>query len=501
MSRTWIRCISLSLLCLALPVLAWAQGQDPFSDLPKNHWAHEAVRSLIDRGVMRGYPDNSFRGNNLVTRYALAVTLAKAMEGFGTGAKAGASPVKVSVQDLETLQRLMREFADELSLLGVKTASFEERLRGLRSDMDRLSGRVDELEKGKGSKDSKDIFFENGSFRLVGYNKENLDGFSETVLNMGFRVEDEVSGHLGIRYLNTFDQQVGGATNTADELDTLEAYVDFKGLDFVDRLRAGRFYRKLGAGLVLYDRVEGFQLSTTRRDTYFELADFDALFFHLSSELMADTRGGFYHMRADKVAGSRPVWTGFYVEGKAGKKLDYAFELADYDSDGAGSGKAYLAEARWDLGGKRRARFAIGGQDESFRARSVDEDYAFRSQGQARMENVLQAIRDATVNYDPDDVPGFDLISLGYAFPVARGNWMISADWDILSSNYTPNDPSDFSVLTLAAEKELNDHASFQLRYQNLFFDNENAAATVNTIGDLPRRDNGVIRAQFFVKF
>ena len=39
---------------------------------------------------------------------------------------------------------------DELSLLGVKTASYEERLRGLRSDMDRLSGRVDALERGAG---------------------------------------------------------------------------------------------------------------------------------------------------------------------------------------------------------------------------------------------------------------------------------------------------------------------------------------------------------------
>ncbi len=44
-------------------------------DVPRNHWAYDAVVSLMKLGIISGYPDGTFRGNETVTRYQLAVSL------------------------------------------------------------------------------------------------------------------------------------------------------------------------------------------------------------------------------------------------------------------------------------------------------------------------------------------------------------------------------------------------------------------------------------------
>jgi hypothetical protein len=49
-------------------------------DVPPGHWAYDAVQSLIREGILRGYPDGSFRGQKPVTRYEFAVALRDALQ-------------------------------------------------------------------------------------------------------------------------------------------------------------------------------------------------------------------------------------------------------------------------------------------------------------------------------------------------------------------------------------------------------------------------------------
>jgi len=51
-----------------------------FSDMNPNHYAYEAVSRLAYQGVIRGYPDNTFRPNAVVTRVHFAAFLARALE-------------------------------------------------------------------------------------------------------------------------------------------------------------------------------------------------------------------------------------------------------------------------------------------------------------------------------------------------------------------------------------------------------------------------------------
>ena len=56
----------------------WADGQ--FKDVPKDHWAAEAVNKLADAGVLKGYPDGTFKGEKTVTRYELAAALSSMIQ-------------------------------------------------------------------------------------------------------------------------------------------------------------------------------------------------------------------------------------------------------------------------------------------------------------------------------------------------------------------------------------------------------------------------------------
>ena len=92
---------------------------NPFSDVPADHWAYDAVAQLAAEGVVEGYGDGSYRGQQEITRYEMAQMIAKAM------AKGVSSAV---------LDKLAAEFADELNQLGVRVAALEKRIDNVKFD-------------------------------------------------------------------------------------------------------------------------------------------------------------------------------------------------------------------------------------------------------------------------------------------------------------------------------------------------------------------------------
>ena len=59
-------------LCAFLPLVAAA---NPPKDVPPRHWAAGSVTRTVNDHIMGTQPDGRFRGDKLVTRYELAVTL------------------------------------------------------------------------------------------------------------------------------------------------------------------------------------------------------------------------------------------------------------------------------------------------------------------------------------------------------------------------------------------------------------------------------------------
>ena len=87
---------------------------NPFSDVPRDHWAYDAVSQLATDGVVEGYDNGTFKGDHNITRYEMAQIVAKAM------AKAD-----VSATDKAIIDNLATEFSDELNNLGVRVANLE----------------------------------------------------------------------------------------------------------------------------------------------------------------------------------------------------------------------------------------------------------------------------------------------------------------------------------------------------------------------------------------
>ena len=69
-------------LIVAAPCLAeWEleQGPNSYPDLPKTHWAYEAVTFLTDKKVVVGYPDGNYRPDQNVTRGEFSTMVIKAL--------------------------------------------------------------------------------------------------------------------------------------------------------------------------------------------------------------------------------------------------------------------------------------------------------------------------------------------------------------------------------------------------------------------------------------
>ncbi len=67
----WVLCVA-----FVVGIAAPAHGQ-PFADTPANHWAYEALAQLAAKGLIQGYPGGTFKGDRTMTRYEMAMVVAR----------------------------------------------------------------------------------------------------------------------------------------------------------------------------------------------------------------------------------------------------------------------------------------------------------------------------------------------------------------------------------------------------------------------------------------
>ena len=133
----------LLIVCVAAPAFA----QQPFADVPLNHWAYNAVNALAEKGVLEGYPEGTFEGKKYLTRYEFAQAVARLLDrleemGGVPGARGPVGPAGppgaagvgagLTPEQQQMIDRLAKEFGPEL--------------KSLRSDLDSLTKRVEDLE-------------------------------------------------------------------------------------------------------------------------------------------------------------------------------------------------------------------------------------------------------------------------------------------------------------------------------------------------------------------
>ncbi len=190
-------------MAMALGVTASAYAANPFSDVPAGHWAYDAVNKLAAEGVVDGYPDGTYGGDKLMTRYEMAQIVAKAM---AKGAN---------------VDKLAAEFADELDSLGVRVANLEKK-----ADNVKVTGEIR-------------------------YSYRDVDGDvngNESVLRSRLWVNGQINEDWSYTGMFENEQDFGNETGD-DEIDFARAYVEGRvgGLDVV----AGRYNEVPFSGNIL----------------------------------------------------------------------------------------------------------------------------------------------------------------------------------------------------------------------------------------------------------
>ena len=211
-----------------------AFAANPFSDVTPDSWAYQAVSQLANAGIVNGYPDGTFKGQNNITRYEMAQMVAKAM----------ANQDRANAEQQAMINRLADEFSNELNNLGVRVARLEDRVGNVKVTGDaRLR------------------------YRDAEHAKSKFDARARVQFNAKVNDRTDAVVRLTSGNFELGDSKTGGnADATIDR-----AYVNHK---FGERVsaKAGRFNQVLGGGLAFDGTFDGAQLNAGNDKVNFQAA-------------------------------------------------------------------------------------------------------------------------------------------------------------------------------------------------------------------------------------
>ena len=116
----------------------------PFADTPTNHWAYDAIAELAAKGLIEGYPDGTFKGDRAMTRYEMAMVVARLLARIESIQIPTPPPPEVTKADIDMILRLLNEFRAELAAKNVRLTAVEEELNAIKARLDnvRITGSV-----------------------------------------------------------------------------------------------------------------------------------------------------------------------------------------------------------------------------------------------------------------------------------------------------------------------------------------------------------------------
>ncbi|MDI7247133.1 MAG: S-layer homology domain-containing protein [Bacillota bacterium] len=170
------RYMPIALAAILVLAMAVPTAAGPFADVPENHWAYEAVKQLAAYGLIEGFPDGTFKGAEPMTRYQMAMVVARLLVSLDAqikaeieAAKAGVTPPpapapaaapteKIIEKETVTVEKPIIEKViektiveklktEELDALAAKVAAVEGKVANVEGAVDAVSGKVDEVDK------------------------------------------------------------------------------------------------------------------------------------------------------------------------------------------------------------------------------------------------------------------------------------------------------------------------------------------------------------------
>ena len=266
-----------------------AYAANPFSDVTPSDWAYQAVTSLSEQGVVEGYPDGTFKGQQNITRYEMAQIIARML----------AKEDQYNAEQRATIDKLASEYADELNNLGVRVSALEKKVGNVRFNGDARM-RYQQTYGGTNGTDAKDNW--NGRIRLgmTAAVNDSTYVYGRFLNQMDFVGEVDSSTSMDRLFVHHQFGNAAGVTIGRSEL-----YMGTTGMfydDIFDGVRANVGTKKLNleAG---YGR---FKTWNSNVDTYADekVDNPEAYYASLKGQLGAATLGADYvHSAKYNIAG------------------------------------------------------------------------------------------------------------------------------------------------------------------------------------------------------
>ena len=224
-----------------------AFAANPFSDVTPDSWAYQAVSQLASTGIITGYPDGTFRGENGITRFQVAQMVAKAL----------ANQDRANAEQQALINRLADEFSNELNNLGVRVARLEDRVGNVK-----VTGDMRLRYLGSQKKDGNYV-------NAVGDYSKGSQFDARARIQFNAKVNDRTDAVVRV---TSGDFEFGDATNGGNATATIDrAYVNHKFGERVS-VKAGRFDQMLGNGLIYDDTFDGVQFNAGNDKVQFQAA-------------------------------------------------------------------------------------------------------------------------------------------------------------------------------------------------------------------------------------
>lgn len=118
-----------------------------FSDVPAGHWAKDAVDKIVSCGLIQGFPDGTYRGNENLTRYQAALIFHRLLT---TDAL---SKCGFSQGDMTTIVNGMQSVSTELAAISTRVGDLEKANADQQARIAALEEKINTLTTGAGSAD------------------------------------------------------------------------------------------------------------------------------------------------------------------------------------------------------------------------------------------------------------------------------------------------------------------------------------------------------------
>ncbi|EGO63928.1 hypothetical protein [Acetonema longum] len=243
-------------LALTLMTSMGAAAENPYADVPQNHWAYAEIDALVQDKLIAGYDAAVYDKDKIATRYEMARFLANALSKYE----------QADTQQKTKMDRLAREFAAELDMLGVRTAETAK----------------DAAQPAKQTNAKKTSITVDGEALIEAMDVDSVEHAGSGAYSWRQRLHINADFNDRVSYKSRI--QAGGkfgSGSTANEMRFTRSFIQVKDFFGVDQFQAGRLPLAVGRyfAMALQGDADGFalrhQLGKARLDGYWVIPETD----------------------------------------------------------------------------------------------------------------------------------------------------------------------------------------------------------------------------------